>query len=458
MPSDEYDVVVLGGGMGGYVAAIRASQLGLKTAVVEEAKLGGTCLHIGCIPTKALLESSGLFHKAGREEFGLTADKLGFDYARIAGRRDKIVNQLWRGVQGLMRKNRVDVVEARGVVADARTVRAGGRDVRARRGLIVATGSRPRGLPGVEFDGQRVINSDHATLAAKLPKSVVIVGAGAVGVEFATLYHQLGVPVSVVEALERLVPLEDPDVSVELAKQFKAKGIWFRTGARVKAVEETKEGVHVAFEEGEPVEAEKLLVAIGREPLSRDIGLEAAGVKVGKGGFVEADEWMRTSAQGVWAIGDLVGGFLLAHAAAHEGIVAAEDIAGQRATPMEQDLVTRCTYSEPQIASVGLTEPQARERGHEVKIGKFPFLANGRALIHGEPGGFAKLVSDAKTGQLLGAHIVGVEATEMIAEPALARLFQGDAWEVGRNIHPHPTLSEVIGEAALATDGAAIHI
>jgi dihydrolipoamide dehydrogenase len=330
--------------------------------------------------------------------------------------------------------------------------------VRARRGLIVATGSRPRGLPGVEFDGQRVINSDHATLAAKLPKSVVIVGAGAVGVEFATLYHQLGVPVSVVEALERLVPLEDPDVSVELAKQFKAKGIWFRTGARVKAVEETKEGVHVAFEEGEPVEAEKLLVAIGREPLSRDIGLEAAGVKVGKGGFVEADEWMRTSAQGVWAIGDLVGGFLLAHAAAHEGIVAAEDIAGQRATPMEQDLVTRCTYSEPQIASVGLTEPQARERGHEVKIGKFPFLANGRALIHGEPGGFAKLVSDAKTGQLLGAHIVGVEATEMIAEPALARLFQGDAWEVGRNIHPHPTLSEVIGEAALATDGAAIHI
>jgi len=458
MPANEYDVVVLGGGMGGYVAAIRASQLGLKTAVVEAAKLGGTCLHVGCIPTKALLESSGLFHKAGREEFGLTADKLGFDFGRIASRRDKVVDQLWRGVQGLMRKNRIDVVEGRGSLADARTVQVDGRQLKARRGLIVATGSRPRPLPGLDFDGERIINSDHATLAKALPKSVVIVGAGAIGVEFATLYHQLGVPVQLVEALDRLVPLEDPDVSGEVAKQFKAAGIQFRTSARVKAVEETKDGVHVAFEEGEPLEAEKLLVAIGREPLSKDAGLEAAGVNVGKGGFVGVDEWMRTSAQGVWAIGDLVGGFLLAHAAAHEGIVAAEDIAGKRATPMEQDLVTRTTYSQPQIASVGLTEPEAREQGREVKVGKFPFLANGRALIHGEPGGFAKLVADAKTGQLLGAHIVGVEATELIAEPALARLFQGDAWEVSRNIHPHPTLSEVVGEAALAVDGSAIHI
>ena len=423
MSAREYDVVVLGGGMGGYVAAIRASQLGLKTAVVEAAKLGGTCLHVGCIPTKALLESSGLFHKAGRAEFGVTADRLGFDFGRIATRRDKVVDQLFRGVQGLMRKNRIDVVEGRGRLSDPRTVQVDGHSLKARRGVIVGTGSRPRGLPGVDFDGERVINSDHATLAGGLPKSVVIVGAGAIGVEFATLYHQLGVPVSLVEALDRLVPLEDPDVSNEVAKQFKAAGIRFRTSARVKAVEETKDGVHVAFEDGEPIEAEKLLVAIGREPLSEDIGLGAAGVKIGKGGFV-----------------------------------AAEDIAGKRATPMEQDLVTRTTYSQPQIASVGLTEPQARERGHEVTVGKFPFLANGRALIHGEPGGFAKLVVDAKSGQLLGAHIVGVEATELIAEPALARLFQGDAWEVGRNIHPHPTLSEVIGEAALAVDGAAIHI
>ena len=458
MPASEYDVVVLGGGMGGYVAAIRASQLGLKTAVVESAKLGGTCLHVGCIPTKALLESSGLFHKAGREEFGLTAEKLGYDFARIAARRDKVVDQLWRGVQGLMRKNRIDVVEGRGELADAGTVRVDGRELKARRGLIAATGSRPRALPGAEFDGERVINSDHATLTGKLPRSVVIVGAGAIGVEFATFYHQLGVPATLVEALDRLVPLEDPDVSAEVAKQFKAAGIRFRTSAMVKAVEETTDGVHVAFEEGEPLEAEKLLVAIGREPLSKDIGLEAAGVKTGKGGFVGTDEWMRTNVTGVWAIGDLVGGFLLAHAAAHEGIVAAEDIAGKRATPMEQELVTRTTYSHPQIASVGLTEPQARERGIEVKVGKFPFLANGRALIHGEPGGFAKVVADAKTGQLLGAHIVGVEATELISEPALARLFQGDAWEVTRNIHPHPTLSEVIGEAALAVDGAAIHI
>jgi len=461
---ERFDVVILGGGSGGYVAAIRAGQLGLRTAVVEAEKVGGTCLHRGCIPTKALLQSAALLDQVREgHRLGVNTGEVSFDYGVAARRRDKVVGTLYKGVEGLLKKNKALVVHGRGRIEGTGQVmvatETGADQMELEAGhLIVATGSRPRGLPGVEFDGERVINSDHATLAAKLPKSVVIVGAGAIGVEFATLYHQLGVPVTLVEALDRLVPLEDPDVSAEVAKQFKGAGIRFRTAARVKAVEETRDGVHVAFEEGEPLEAGKLLVAIGREPLSKDIGLDAAGVKIGKGGFVEADEWMRTSAEGVWAIGDLVGGFLLAHAAAHEGIVAAEDIAGQRATPMEQDLVTRTTYSQPQIASVGLTEPQAKERGLEVKVGKFPFLANGRALIHGEPGGFAKLVVDAKSGQLLGAHIVGVEATELIAEPALARLFQGDAWEVGRNIHPHPTLSEVIGEAALAVDGAAIHI
>ncbi len=452
--------------MGGYVAAIRASQLGLKTAVVEVDKLGGTCLHVGCIPTKAMLESSELFHRVHDRgaEFGISAENVSADTERIATRRDGIVGQLHRGVQGLMRKHKIEVVAGCGVLVDTRTVEVGDRRLTAARGLIIATGSEPRPLPGAPFDAERIVSSDHATKLRQLPKSVAIIGAGAIGVEFATFYHQLGVQVTLLEALPRLVPLEDADVSAEILKQFKAQGIDCRVGARVKEVNYWKQGVRIVLEpaDGEsqtdPLEVDQILVAIGRLPRSRDIGLEKVGVTVDHRGFIEVDEWQRTSADGIWAIGDVVGGYLLAHAGSHEGIVAAEDIAGKRLHPMEQELVTRCTYSHPQIASVGLTDAEARERGYEVKVGKFPFLAVGRALIHGEPGGFAKLVADAKTGQLLGAHIVGVNATELIAEPALARLFEGDAWEVGRNIHPHPTLTEVIGEAALAVDGQQIHI
>jgi dihydrolipoyl dehydrogenase len=456
--ADELDVAVLGGGTGGYTAAIRASQLGLRTAVIEQAKLGGTCLHIGCIPTKALLESSGLFHKVATrgEEYGVMAAGAKYDFKRIATRRDAVVNQLWKGVQGLMRKNKIEVVEGQGTLAGAGAVRVGDRLLRAK-SVIVATGSSPKGLPGIEFDGKRVINSDHAVMAGAVPKSICIIGAGAVGVEFATFYNQLGAQVTLLEGLDRLVPLEDEDVSKVLLQAFKKAGIDARPGAQVKGAKAAKDGVTVSLADGE-VKADQLLVAVGRAPNSKGVGLEKAGVDVDQRGFVKVDEWQRTSAQGVWAIGDVVGGFLLAHAAAHEGVVAAEDIAGKRVHPMEQDLVTRCTYSTPEIASVGLTEGQARERGFEVKTGRFPFLANGRAIIHGETEGFAKLVADAKTGQLLGAHVVGVQATELVAEPALARLFQGDAWEIGRNIHPHPTLSEVVGEAALAVDGAALNI
>ncbi|HLQ62184.1 MAG TPA: dihydrolipoyl dehydrogenase [Candidatus Acidoferrales bacterium] len=458
MPADEFDVVVLGGGTGGYTAAIRASQLGLRTAIVEQEKLGGVCLHKGCIPTKALLESSALYHRVARRgaEFGLTAKEVAHDFARVAARRDAVVAQLHRGVQGLMKKNQVQVVEAHGRLRDRNTVEAGTRRLKARQ-VIVATGSSPRSLPGLEPDGERILTSDHATLASELPDSVCIIGAGAVGVEFATFYSQMGSKVILLEALDRLVPLEDDDVSKELLKQFTAAGIECRLGARVTGAKPARDGISVRLDEGE-VWARRVLVAVGRAANSKDLGLEQAGVELHKNGFVKVDEWMRTSAEGVWAIGDVVGGFLLAHAAGHEGIVAAEDIAGRRATPMEQDLVTRCTFSHPQIASVGLTQAQAVEKGHEVRVGRFPFSANGRALIHGEPGGFAKLVADGKTGQLLGAHVIGVDATELISEPALARLFQGDAWEVGRNIHPHPTLSEAVGEAALAAAGAAINI
>ena len=458
MPKFDFDVAILGGGMGGYPAAIRASQLGLKVALVEADKLGGTCLHLGCIPTKALLESSELYHRVAARgaEFGLKAEVVGYDYPVIAQRRDAVVNQLYRGVQFLMKKNKIEVVAGKGKLRDRNTIDVGGKQVKADN-LIVATGSAAKTLPGIEIDGKVVINSDHAVKAADVPESMVIIGAGAVGVEFATLYSQLGVKVTLLEALDRLVPLEDEDVSKELLAAFKKAGIDVRLGAKVSGAKKARDGVSVETDQGE-VWGKQLLVAVGRGAISKDLGLEQLGVETHPNGFVKVDEWMRTSVEGIHAIGDVVGGFLLAHAASHEGIVAAEDIAGQRLAPMEQDLVTRCTYSHPQVASVGLTEKQARDKGHELKIGKFPFSAIGRAVIHGETGGFVKIVSDAKTGQMLGTHVIGQDATELIAEPALTQLFQGDAWELGRNIHPHPTLSEGVMEAALAVDGHAIHI
>ena len=458
MPTDDFDILILGGGMGGYPAAIRASQLGLKVALVEADKLGGTCLHVGCIPTKALLESSELYHRisARGPEFGVDADKVRFDYARIAARRDAVVSQLHKGVQFLMKKNKIEVVAGSGRLRDRNTLEIGAKQLRATH-LIVATGSTVRSLPGLEFDGELIISSDNATLSTTVPESICIIGAGAVGVEFATLYSQLGVKVTLLEGLDRLVPLEDEEISKEMLTAFKKAGIDCRVGVKVKGAKKARGGVSVDTEQGE-VWAHQLLVAVGRSPRSKDIGLEKVGVETHPNGFIKVDEWMRTSAEGIHAIGDVIGGFLLAHAAAHEGMTAVEDIAGQRVAPMDQDLVTRCTYSHPQIASVGISEKQAKEKGREVKTGKFPFSALGRAIIHGETGGFVKLVADAKTGQLLGAHIVGPNATELIAEPALTQLFQGDAWEIGRNIHPHPTLSEAVMEAALAVDGHAIHI
>ena len=444
--------------MGGYPAAIRASQLGMKVALIEADKLGGTCLHVGCIPTKALLESSELYHRvhARGAEFGVNADNVKFDYERIATRRDGVVNQLFKGVQFLMKKNKVEVVAGRGKLRDRNTIDVDGQQMKAKN-LVVATGSGVKSLPGIEFDGRYIVSSDNATLADTVPESICIIGGGAVGVEFATLYNQLGVKVTLLEALDRLVPLEDEDISKEMLTSFKKAGIDVRVGVKVKSAKKARDGVSIETEDGE-VWAHQLLVAVGRAPRSKDVGLEQVGVQLHPNGFVKVDEWMRTSVEGIHAIGDVSGGFLLAHAAAHEGIVAVEDIAGERLAPMEQELVTRCTYSHPQIASVGLTEKQARDAGREVKVGKFPFSAIGRAIIHGETGGFVKMIADAKSGSLIGAHVVGPSATELIAEPALTQLFQGDAWELGRNIHPHPTLSEAVMEAALAVDGRAIHI
>ena len=450
MPNFDFDVAILGGGMGGYPAGIRAAQLGLKVALVEADKLGGTCLHIGCIPTKALLESSELYHRVTTRgaEFGLKAEIVGYDYPRIAQRRDAVVGQLYKGVQYLMKKNKIEVVPGKGRLRDRNTIDIGSKQVKAK-DLIIATGSTVRTLPGLELDGQYIVSSDNAVLSKSAPESICIIGAGAVGVEFATFYSELGVKVTLLEALDRLVPLEDEEVSKELLSSFKKSGIDVRLGVKVSGAKKARDGVSVDTDQGE-VWAKQLLVAVGRAAVSKEVGLEQVGVQTHPNGFIKVDECIH-------AIGDVVGGYLLAHAASHEGIVAAEDIAGQRMAPMDQALVTRCTYSHPQIASVGLTEKQARDKGHEVKIGRFPFSAIGRAQIHGETGGFVKIVADAKTGQMLGTHIVGAEATELIAEPALTQLFQGDAWELGRNIHPHPTLSEAVMEAAMAVDGHAIH-
>jgi dihydrolipoamide dehydrogenase len=458
VPSYDFDVAILGGGMGGYPAAIRASQLGLKVALVEADKLGGTCLHLGCIPTKALLESSELYHRlaARGAEFGIKAEVVGYDYPAIAQRRDAVVNQLFKGVQYLMKKNKIEIVAGKGKLRDRNTIDVDGKQVKAAN-LIVATGSVPKTLPGIEVDGKFVLTSDHAVKSTEVPESIVIIGAGAVGVEFATFFNQLGVKVTLLEALDRLVPLEDEDVSKELLAVFKKAGIDVRLGVKVSGAKKARDGVSVETDQGE-VWGKQLLVAVGRGAVSKELGLEQLGVQTHPNGFIKVDEWMRTSVDSIHAIGDVVGGFLLAHAASHEGVVAAEDIAGQRLAPMDQQLVTRCTYSHPQVASVGLTEKQARDQGREVKVGKFPFSAISRAQIHGETAGFVKVVSDAKTGQMLGTHIIGQDATELIAEPALTQLFQGDAWELGRNIHPHPTLSEAVMEAAMAVDGHAIHI
>jgi dihydrolipoamide dehydrogenase len=458
LPADGPDLVILGGGFGGYCAAIRASQLGMKVSLVEEAKLGGTCLHLGCIPTKALLESSELIARVRDRgaEFGIKTGDIGCDMAAIGKRRDAVVETLHRGVQGLMRKNKVEVVNGHGVVRDKNTIEVAGTRLQAPN-LLIATGSTPRSLPGIEIDGERIITSDHAVRAGSIPRSVCIIGSGAVGVEFATFYREMGAEVTVVEALDRLVPLEDADVSEVLKKRFDRAGIQSRLSAKVEEAARTGDAVMVKLASGE-IKTDAVLVAVGRAPRTNDVGLQEAGVKLGAGGIVVVDEWLRTSVDSIHAIGDAIGGYQLAHAAVHEGVTAVEDIAGKRVEPIRQELITRCTYCHPQIGSVGLTEAQAMEAGRKVKIGKFPFAAIGRAIIHGETEGFVKMVADADSGELLGTHVIGPEATELISEPALAQLFQGVAWEVGRNVHPHPTLTEAIGEAAMAVDGVALNI
>jgi dihydrolipoamide dehydrogenase len=466
-----FDLLILGGGMS-YVGAIRAAQLGLNVGLVERAELGGTCLNRGCIPSKALLETADLLHRVTEQgaEFGLTgSDGVGLDYPALAVRKDAVVDKHVRGVEFLLKKNKVTVLHGNGTLTSPTSVRiAGGEsgeiDASAD-DLILATGSVPRSLPGLDIDGERIITSDEALKRTSAPRSVTIVGAGAIGVEWASLYQDFGAQVTLVEFLDRVVPLEDPDVSKELHRLFRKRGITVHASSTIdpETIERTKEGLRftIAAREGDKrtdVESELILVAVGRRPVTEEIGLEAIdGLKLERG-YVTVDELMRTGVPHMYAIGDIVPGFALAHVASHESVVAVETITGRDPEPVRMDLMPRVTFCRPQIASLGLSETEARENGREVKIGSFPFRALGKATIVGEIDGFAKMVADAQTGELLGAHLIGPHAGDLLAEPTLARLVEATTGEIAMSVHAHPTLTEVLAEAALAVDGAAIHV
>ncbi|WP_053959685.1 dihydrolipoyl dehydrogenase [Sulfobacillus thermosulfidooxidans] len=468
MAETQFDLIVLGGGTGGYVAAIRAAQLGLKTALVDKAKVGGTCLHQGCIPTKALLNTAEVLHTfkhAG--DYGLVAQDVALDYPKAVARKNKVVDQLYRGVQFLLKKNKVSVFEGYGRLKGAQRVEVLAQDgtttLLEAKDILIATGSVPRQLPNVPFDGQRVLSSDDVLSRSDIPSSVVILGGGAIGVEFASMYNDFGSQVTIVEMLPHILPQDDEEVAEQLTKLLTRRGIKIYTSASFDPsslkIEDNKIHADVvkADQSRVPVDGDVLLVAIGRKAVTENLGLEDVGVEIQRG-FIVVDDHYRTNVPHVYAIGDVIGGYLLAHVAAHEGMIAVETIAGKNPELLNPHRVPRVTYSRPEVASVGLSEQEARTQGYEVKVGIFPFRANGKSLILGEADGMVKLVADKKTDALLGAHIVGPHASDLINEMALAKFLEATAWEVAESVHAHPTVSEVLHEAALAVDGMAIHI
>jgi dihydrolipoamide dehydrogenase len=464
MAEENYDVVVIGAGPGGYVAAIRAGQLGLKVAIVEKEELGGVCLNWGCIPTKSLLRNAeviSLLHEG--KEFGFSISGLEVDWGAAVERSRKVSERLVKGVGTLMRKNKVEVVEGTALLRSPKIVevalKAGGSRTLQTRNVILATGARSRSIPGVTPDGERVLTSREAVVLRELPASMIVVGAGPIGMEFAHIWHTYGADVTVVEMLPRVLPLEDAEISTAVERAFTRRKVKVLTNTRVQGVETGGAGVRVRVvnEKGEQaLEAERALVAIGVRPNSENLGLEAVGVKLEQGNVV-VDELQRTNVPGIYAIGDLTGLLPLAHVASAQGIAAVETIAGLEAVPVDYDAMPRCTYSQPQVASFGLSEAQAAERGHEVKVGRFPFLASGKALGLGERDGFVKIVADASSGEILGAHMVGPEVTELLPELVLARNWELTPEEIARSVHAHPTLSEAVMEAAHAVFGSAIH-
>jgi dihydrolipoamide dehydrogenase len=464
----DYDVAIIGSGPGGYVAAIRAGQLGLKTALIErDDKFGGTCLYVGCIPTKAQLFNAEVYdYFKHAKEYGIECKEFSVDWSAVQARKARIVKKISKGVEYLLKKNKVETLRGAGrwtgpgriTLTDAKKEE---HEVSARK-IILATGSEAKMLPGLEPDGASILTNREILELKEIPHSMVVIGAGAVGVEFASIFHRFGTKVTILEMLPRAVPLEDEEISAELQKSFRRQGIAVHTQALVQKAAKTEKGVAVEFKSGEgkiqTVEAETLLVAVGRAPNTQNIGLEKTRVRTDRG-FIKVDPFMQTDEPGVYAIGDIVAGSpQLAHVASMEGIVAVNHAAGKPVEPINYQHVPNCTYCEPEVASVGLTERQAREAGQKVRVGRFPFSASSKAGILGAREGLVKIVSEERYGEILGVHMIGPRVTESIAEAVLAMRLEATAQDLAQTIHAHPTLAEAVGEAAHAVDGSAIHI
>lgn len=470
--ADTYDVIVLGSGPGGYVAAIRASQLGLKTAIVEREKLGGICLNWGCIPTKALLRSAEVFHQMkNAKAYGLSAENITADLDAVVKRSRGVADQLNKGVTGLMKKNKITVHMGTGKLVEPGKLEVTGEkgtETLEAKHIIIATGARARELPKAKSDGERIWTYRHAMTPKELPSKLLVIGSGAIGIEFASFYNDMGSDVTVVEMADRIVPVEDADVSAFLEKQLSKQGIKILTKASVGAIEKSDSGVKVALKDKagkeETTEFSHVIVAVGIVPNLENIGLEDLNIEPDKRYHIKVDELGRTNVKGVWAIGDCVEGPWLAHKASHEGVTAAEAIAQELGNPevhphpLDRSNIPGCTYCHPQVASVGMTEAKAKEAGHELKVGTFPFIGNGKAIALGEAEGFIKTVFDAKTGELLGAHMIGAEVTELIQGYIVGKTLETTEAELINTVFPHPTLSEMMHEATLAAFGRAIHI
>jgi dihydrolipoamide dehydrogenase len=467
LADNSFDIVVIGAGPGGYVAAIKAAQLGYKTACVEEGNLGGVCLNIGCIPTKALLESAAMItHLGHAREFGVTVGEIKTDLSQAVKRSRQVSERLVKGIGFLFKKNKVTHLQGRGRLAGKGQVEVTGKDGKAQtvsaKHIIIATGSKPRDLPFLKIDHDRVWDSTDAMMSSEPPRSLAVVGAGAIGCEFADVYAAFGTQVTIIEMADRVLPLEDRDCSAVVEKSYRKRGMNILTGVKLEKAEIGTGGVKLTITDAkgqtQTVEAERVLSAIGRVPLTEDIGLEKAGVKLTDRGFIGIDRQMRTNVEGVYAIGDVAGPPLLAHKGSHEGVACVEAIHGDPHAGIDYANIPNCTYCHPEVASVGLTEEQARAQGLDIEVGTFPWTANGRALTAGDTDGFVKVIRDKKYSEVVGAHIVGPHATELIAEFVVGRHLETTMEEMDRAMHPHPTLSEAVAEAALASLGHALHI
>jgi dihydrolipoamide dehydrogenase len=458
----KYNVIIIGGGPGGYVAAIRAAQLGKKVAVVEANHLGGICLNWGCIPTKALLKNAEVYDIVkNAKKYGIEVGDVTVNWEKMIKRSRDVAKRLSKGIEFLIKKNKIDYISARGKLlgnGKVETTDADGKITEiSAESIIIATGARAKYFPGMEPDGNQVITYKEAMIPERQPKSLVIIGAGAIGVEFAHFYHTFGTEVTLIEALPNILPVEDEDISVELGKLFKKRKINILTNTMVDKIEKSKSKVKVHLKDGEIIEAEKALIAVGVKGNVEDLGLEECSISVEKG-WIKVNGYLQTSQSNVYAIGDVAGPPWLAHKASAEGIIAAEHSAGLKPEPMKYDNIPGCTYCHPEVASVGLTEKAAKEKGYEIKIGNFPFRGLGKSMAVGDTDGFVKVIYDAKYGEMLGCHIIGAEATNLITEAVIARNLETTHHEVLKTIHPHPTLSEAIMEATADALGEAIHI